>query len=338
MLWFHTGARVIVSGHYANASSMAIQPAIDQAFSNNNNLEHCHKQATERYLTEENLEQQCFSAMHLIVLQLLHQDLSVTLRYHNPEVDSIDVNGRTALHWAAWRGDTSTVNMLVQHNADVDKTDHEGFTPLSRAAQAGHLDTVSLLLHANASIAIETNWGYQPIHLASRNKLNGHKIVKKLLKAGADPNAYSHGPGTPLHNAANRGAMDTVSVLIACGANIDLIDEDGDTPAIIALYCWNEDIFLQLANNGAKLDIVNNNGYNILQLATWAASTGTWGLLTELARKNELGFVDTAVQHDGHDIQHCFEKCRSLWYPGKRNEKAERASFDQMVESIGSGS
>lgn len=313
---------------------MAIQPGIDRALSRNI-LESCPVQATEDLITEENLEQQCFSVVHRIVLRLLRRDLSDTIRHSSWDVDSVDANGRTALHWAAWRGDGPTVNLLIQHGAEVNKTDYEGFTPLSRAAQAGHLYTVKILLHAGASMLIVTAWGYQPIHLASRNKLDGHKIVRELLAAGGDPNAYSHGSGTPLHDAAICGSMDTVDILLAHGVKINTTSDAGNTAAMVALYCWNEHVFLRLATLGARLDVANNVGHNILLPAIWTASTKTWDLLAAFARETKLGFVDIAVLHAGHDIHYCFGKCRSLCFIGKREEKAERTSFERMVQSIG---
>ncbi|KAF2645322.1 ankyrin, partial [Massarina eburnea CBS 473.64] len=130
------------------------------------------------------------------------------------DVNTTDANGRTPLYWAAWRGDVSNVKELISHGANVNIEDYEGFAPLARAAQAGHLSTVRVLLRANALIDTTTSsWGYQPIHLACENEPNGHKIVKELLDKGANLNAYSRGSGTPLHNAANRGSLETITLL-----------------------------------------------------------------------------------------------------------------------------
>ncbi|CAI6340473.1 unnamed protein product [Periconia digitata] len=312
---------------------MTVQPEIDHALTEHHNLERYYACATRLLLTEEAFEQQCFSLIHRIVLRLSHLDFSDVLMFL-PDVNSIDANGRTALHWAAWRGDTYIVRVLVDHHAKVDKTDHENYTPLSRAAQAGHIDSVKVLLQAGASLEIPTTWGHQAIHLASRNRLNGHRIVRELLTAGADPNAYSHGSGTPLHNAAICGSIDTVDLLLDSGADINAIDKDGDSPAMVALYCWSEDIFLRLVKFGAQLDITNGRGHNIMQLAVWTASTTTWDLLAELAQGDDLGFIDTSVLHGDHGIWYCFDRCRSLWFVGEREAESEKTSLTRLVEKL----
>ncbi|KAH8727307.1 ankyrin repeat-containing domain protein, partial [Phaeosphaeriaceae sp. PMI808] len=163
-------------------------------------------------------------------------DLKEILKFHCPNINSADANGRTPLLWAAWRGDDQIVELLMKYGANINTSDHEGFTPLAKAAQAGHLHVVRILLMANASIHSRTLWGYEPIHLASNNKINGHKIVAELLAWDANPNAFSHGSGTPLHNAANRGSIETIKTLLAHAADINALGENGDTPTMVALY------------------------------------------------------------------------------------------------------
>jgi ankyrin repeat protein len=317
---------------------MAVQPGIDRAFSDMA-LDRKFTGSAQAYhgvfVTEDTLEQQCFDNLHLIVLGLLRQSLESVLRYTRLDIDSPDSNGRTALLWAAWRGDTESVRLLLEYGADVNKTDHESFTPLAKAAQAGHLATVRSLLQANASMHMATSQGWQPIHLASDSTTNAQEMVEELLAWGADPNAHGHGSDTPLHKAAKRGSTGTIASLLAHGATIDAICKNG-TAAMVALYCWNEAAFLHLARAGARLDIVNDHGHNIAQLATWSASSQSWDLITEYAEKGTLDFIAMESCHDGHGIGHCFEVCRKLWFIGeKEDERTERAAFDRMVRACG---
>ncbi|KAJ7036827.1 ankyrin repeat-containing domain protein [Mycena alexandri] len=49
----------------------------------------------------------------------------------NPKlINSLDVDERTALHWAASSGSTDIVRFLVDKQADVDLVDNSGWTPL----------------------------------------------------------------------------------------------------------------------------------------------------------------------------------------------------------------
>ncbi|KAJ4352429.1 uncharacterized protein N0V89_007777 [Didymosphaeria variabile] len=288
------------------------------------------------FTSDDVLAQQNFSDIHLVVLGLLSHDLESLLKTDCTEINLQDVNGRTPLLWAAWRSDIASVLLLLKYGADINKPDHALYTPLARAAQAGDLSTVEILLTAKAESHVRTSWDHQPIHLASENRLNGNGVVKALLEWGADSNAYSKGSGTPLHNAANRGSIHTMRTLIEHGTAIDAIGRNGSTAAMVALYCWNEPAFVHLASAGARLDVVNDSGHNILQLATWTASAKAWDLLIDRAESGSLGYIDVDALHDGHGIEQCYRKCRRLWYRGQRgDENLERAKFLLMIEICG---
>jgi ankyrin repeat protein len=159
-----------------------------------------------------------------------------------------------------------TVSLLLQARTEIDKQDHQGYTPLARAAKAGHKQCVRLLLHSDASLTTPTSWDAQPIHLASDNRHNGHEVVQELVAAGADPSA-SMDLGSPLHNAAKRGSLETVEYLVSLGVDINLVDQDGDSPAMVALMCSNQPTFCYLAEAGAVLNKERRYGENILHLA-----------------------------------------------------------------------
>ena len=49
-------------------------------------------------------------------------------------VDSVDSQGRSALHFAAASGDINLIEMLAKQGLDVNIGDDEGWTPLHNAA------------------------------------------------------------------------------------------------------------------------------------------------------------------------------------------------------------
>jgi ankyrin repeat protein len=63
-------------------------------------------------------------------------------------VDSnyFDVNGRTALWYAASRGHVECATALLDAKADVNKADNNGYTPLHLASINGHLTCVQVCL------------------------------------------------------------------------------------------------------------------------------------------------------------------------------------------------
>ncbi|MDO8903494.1 ankyrin repeat domain-containing protein [Hydrogenophaga sp.] len=61
------------------------------------------------------------------------------------DLNTADVNGRTALMTAAARGDLALVRLLLDAGADTARTDQKGLTAADLARQAGHDSVVNLL-------------------------------------------------------------------------------------------------------------------------------------------------------------------------------------------------
>ncbi len=57
-----------------------------------------------------------------------------------------------SLIWAAFNGDLSLVQELIQKVPDVNVVDEHGMSALHFAANAGHLEVVNVLLAANADV------------------------------------------------------------------------------------------------------------------------------------------------------------------------------------------
>ncbi|KAG8819474.1 hypothetical protein FRC17_010432 [Serendipita sp. 399] len=84
----------------------------------------------------------------------------------NPEVlDSIDSDGRTALHWASSSGAREIVQYLIGMQAQVDKQDESGWTALHIATSAGHQDIVIDLLGAGADVKKTNDKGLTALSL-----------------------------------------------------------------------------------------------------------------------------------------------------------------------------
>jgi ankyrin repeat protein len=68
------------------------------------------------------------------------------------DLDTRDYRGRTALHYAAVRGNKKAVGLLLAHGADASVQTMEGLTALDVARDRGH-DEVATLLEASLSLA-----------------------------------------------------------------------------------------------------------------------------------------------------------------------------------------
>ncbi|KAF8207004.1 prosome, macropain 26S subunit, non-ATPase, 10, isoform CRA_c [Mycena galopus ATCC 62051] len=79
-------------------------------------------------------------------------------------INSVDVDERTALHWAASSGSTDIVRFLVDKEAEIDPVDNSGWTPLLIAVSAGHEEIVQELVGAGADVNKKNNKGISPLY------------------------------------------------------------------------------------------------------------------------------------------------------------------------------
>ena len=105
---------------------------------------------------------------------------------------------------AAERAEWSRVPALLENGADVNAAQVDGMTALHWAAHHDHPGTVRRLLAARARAAAVNRYGVAPLSLACVN--GNESIVTMLLKAGADPKTTLQGGESVLMTASRTGA------------------------------------------------------------------------------------------------------------------------------------
>lgn len=123
-------------------------------------------------------------------------------------VDTADCKGCTALHWATQEGFEEIVSFLVTNGASIDTEDMEGFTPLSLAVGENKIRLVSLLLDRKASINVKRE---APLHKACA--YNFIEIVKVLLAAGADVEFLDEEGKRAIDYAIENNCSDVIKLL-----------------------------------------------------------------------------------------------------------------------------
>ena len=168
------------------------------------------------------------------------------------DVNAPQLDGMTALHWAALRGDFDAAKSLVGANANVAATNRYGVTPLSLACQVGSTEIVELLLEKGADPNTTLSGGESALMTAARTGKPGP--VKALLSKGAKVDAKERRGQTALMWAAADGHAEVVELLLNAGADFRTPLDSGFTPWFFAARDGRVDVIRVLLKAGADVN------------------------------------------------------------------------------------
>lgn len=146
-----------------------------------------------------------------------------------------------------------------------------------RKDKTTHMDiATALIAHgADVNVAHEMqppqlfpfgNGMWRSLSLATR--LGCHGLMQHLLQHGAAVDANDGSGRTALIDAANRGATETVQILVNAGANIEArTKSEGETALILAAHDNHPVIVEMLLDRNADINARNSNGESALMLA-----------------------------------------------------------------------
>uniref|UniRef100_A0A8C1WR17 Ankyrin repeat domain 28b n=1 Tax=Cyprinus carpio TaxID=7962 RepID=A0A8C1WR17_CYPCA len=224
----------------------------------------------------------CYNGHDTCVEVLLEQEL-----FHKTEGNTFSPLhcAVTPLHAAAFTDHVECLQLLLGQNAQVNCVDAGGKTPLMMAAENGQTNAVEVLVSsAKADLTLQDANKNTALHLACSK---GHEtsallILEKITDRNLI-NSTSAALQTPLHVAAKNGLTVVVQELLAKGASVLAVDENGYTPALACAP--NKDVADCLA----------------LILATMMPVSPGGGAVPSLT----FSSFKTARANRGHEHQHC---------------------------------
>ncbi|KAF7654241.1 hypothetical protein LDENG_00072490 [Lucifuga dentata] len=184
-----------------------------------------------------------------------------TLRFllkHGADINSQATDGATALYEATKNGHEQIVELLLSQNADANKPGQKGLLPLHIAAQRGSDTMVSMLIPATSKARVRRT-GISPLHLAAER--NRDEVLETLIEAGFDVNAqlseerskmYEDRRSTALYFSVINNNIDAVRMLLAAGANPNL---DIFSPLLVAARQGCIQTVTLLVEHGANINV-----------------------------------------------------------------------------------
>ncbi len=166
-------------------------------------------------------------------IQAGHKEIISYLMEKGAEVDWADEEGRTPLIFATARGDNDTVKRLLEKGVDVNRRDYIGNTALVVAAVKGHSHIFKMLLEKGADPHAKNNFNANLVHAAV---VGGNaQILRDLMNRKVDVNLRDKTSNTPLAMAVYRFSIPFVDILLQNGAATYKLDQDGDSPLMLAM-------------------------------------------------------------------------------------------------------
>lgn len=141
---------------------------------------------------------------------------------------SVKVYDTDLIMESALNGNLETVKEALNNGFNVNTVDANKRTPLMLAAYNGHYELVKLLIENEADVNLTDAVNRTALMFASTGSFV--PTVSILLQSGAKPNMIdSEEKWTAAMMAASEGQLEVLKVLVSNGADLKMVDVDGES-------------------------------------------------------------------------------------------------------------
>ncbi|KAL9601010.1 MAG: hypothetical protein Q9219_002832 [cf. Caloplaca sp. 3 TL-2023] len=206
------------------------------------------------------------------------EDIARLLIDNGAEIDAKNYSGRTPLQEAVKTANIGfgVTRLLLERGASIAIYDDEGWTPLHQAAFGGNSTLIETLVEKGCDIEAQTSdstfWNSSrfcratPLFLAAGS--GREAAVRTLMAHGANIRCRNLAREMPIHVASWRGFATIVRIMLEAGVGIEEKDFQVDETPLLKAACMGKvNVLRLLVSRGANLDAESRLGRNALQFA-----------------------------------------------------------------------
>ncbi|KFP17449.1 Ankyrin repeat and SOCS box protein 10, partial [Egretta garzetta] len=248
--------------------------------------------------------------------------------------EAVSEDGYKPLHLCKSPDSVECAQQLLQHGASVNsRTEEEDDTALHIAARHGLADHVQLLLRYGAELEAKNEEGQTPLNAACAQPHKPedmdryYQVCQLLVERGASVHAADRDRQHPLHLACKNANAQVAELLLARGANVNVMNYSGNTALhnILQATAYKlehhpELVVRALLNHGA--------------IRIWPGS-----LLkvrgSQLGQQLGCRWCLRVVLHHGHSVRQGFCHTEYVWWlPGALRRSRRVPKYPRFYQSL----
>src|ERR1700676_4827076 len=164
------------------------------------------------------------------LIQAGNRDAALKRISAGADVNAVQGDGTTPLHWAVYKIDADLVRALLERGAKPDVINSYGSSPLAEGAKVGNVRLVGMLVDAGSNVEVPNQEGQTALMLAAR--AGSLEVAELLVRHGANVNARETWRGQmALMWAVAARSAELTRFLIAHKADVDARALANDWPS-----------------------------------------------------------------------------------------------------------